>query len=122
MATVISDEIYERITGYLDADFISDEQRELFTEDGIKFIFEALDAYKRKQDGEEGVIASEAPVLIGHLNRVYGYHGFEEAKIGTEVFRYENLLQFTVNPINSDHKPRIVKFHQNNLLKHVNTL
>jgi hypothetical protein len=36
------------------------------------------------------------PVLVGHLNKRFGWNGAKFAEIGTEVFEHKGMYQFTV--------------------------
>jgi hypothetical protein len=42
----------------------------------------------------------EEPILIGHLNRVFGYNGFKKNEIGTNVFSFKNAYYFEITPLN----------------------
>jgi len=64
----------------------------------------------------------EWAVLVGHLNRDYGYMHFKPAKKGTEVFENKDSYYFWVVP--SDFKGEPIKqlFHKQHLEEHIDFL
>ena len=53
-------------------------------------------------------------VLVGHLNREFGYNGYKPVEVGTEVFELDNSYFFYISPLNSD-KTTMVKFYKKDL-------
>ena len=47
---------------------------------------------------EQKEVQSDEPILVGHLNKVFGYNEFKKLEIGTEVFLQNNLLYFEMIP------------------------
>ncbi len=57
---------------------------------------------------------SEQPILIGHLNKVFGYNGFNRIEIGTPVYSFKDKYYFEMTPINGN-KVVIQKFYKETL-------
>ena len=41
----------------------------------------------------------ETPVLVGTLNKVFGFNGFKKAEIGTEVYNFKDKYYFEIYPL-----------------------
>jgi hypothetical protein len=59
-------------------------------------------------------LPSEEPILIGKLNKIFGYNGFKQIEIGTDVFSFKDRYYFEMIPLN-DGKPIIQKFYKETL-------
>lgn len=44
----------------------------------------------------------EDPVLIGYLNRIFGYNGFNKAVIGTKVYSFKDIYYFEIQSLTDD--------------------
>lgn len=42
----------------------------------------------------------EEPVLVGELNKVFGYNGFKKLLVGTPVYSFKDRYYFEMIPIN----------------------
>lgn len=47
----------------------------------------------------ETVPAEEVPILVGHLNREFGYNFFHPIPIGAEVFEFRDRYFFMMKPV-----------------------
>ena len=56
----------------------------------------------------------EQPILIGHLNKILGYNGFNKIEIGTPVYSFKDRYYFEMTPINGG-KVVIQKFYKDTL-------
>jgi hypothetical protein len=56
----------------------------------------------------------EQPILIGHLNKIFGYNGFNKIEIGTPVYSFKDRYYFEMTPINGG-KVVIQKFYKDTL-------
>lgn len=84
-------------------------------------VVKAMEEYLAQSD--EPAKEEELPVLIGHLNRYYGFGGYQEAEPGTDVFEFKNMYQITVNPLVENQKSRVVVFNKGTKIKqHINFL
>lgn len=63
----------------------------------------------------------EEPILVGKLNKVFGYNGFKPVEIGTDVFEFKDRYYFEITPLN-DEKPIIYKFYKETLKPCINFL
>lgn len=61
----------------------------------------------------------EEPVLIGYLNRVFGYNGFSKAKVGTEVYSFKDKYYFEIQSL-TDTISFKVKFYKETLKPCIN--
>jgi hypothetical protein len=53
--------------------------------------------------GEKQTIVNpddDSPILVGHLNKAFGFNGFKLADIGTKVYIYRDRYYFELEPIN----------------------
>ena len=57
-----------------------------------------VDALNEKLESETKSKPEEKPVLVGHLNRDYGYNHYLPAKAGTEVYELKDRYFFTITP------------------------
>ena len=55
--------------------------------------FFRLDRNQPIVQGEERTVI-ESPVLVGHLNKRFGFHGLKDVEIGTEVFEEAGIYFF----------------------------
>jgi hypothetical protein len=62
----------------------------------------------------------EVPVLIGTLNKKMGWNNYLPAEIGTEVYEFKNLYQFTIFSENNVLSPHIVRFYKETLSNSIN--
>lgn len=62
---------------------------------------------------------NDQPILIGYLNRDYGYNGYKPNPTGTEIFEFENKYFFYTSPLNSDKKEK-KSFYKDTLTNHIN--
>lgn len=66
-------------------------------------------------------IPQEKPMLIGHLNRHYGYYGYQLAEKGIEVFELKNQFYFEIQPLDIKLPNRTVNFYKDsNFKNHIN--
>lgn len=72
-----------------------------------------------KQPKEELIPVEETPILIGHLNKIFGYNGFKELGIGTEVFEFKDRYFFEMIPLNGN-VPVVQKFYKKTLSPCIN--
>jgi len=63
-------------------------------------------------------INEESPILVGYLNRKFGYNGFKPIEIGTLVYLYKDRYYFNMEPINGD-KIVIQKFYKETLCPYI---
>jgi len=68
---------------------------------------------------EELISIEETPILIGHLNKVFGYNGFKELGIGTEVFETKDRYFFKMIHLNGN-VPVVQKFYKETLSPCIN--
>lgn len=61
----------------------------------------------------------EQPILIGHLNKILGYNGFNKIEIGTPVYSFKDRYYFEMTPINGG-KTVIQKFYKETLEPFIN--
>ncbi len=59
-------------------------------------------------------LPSEEPILIGKLNKIFGYNGFKQIEIGTDVFSFKDRYYFEMIPLNGG-KTVIQKFYKETL-------
>lgn len=61
----------------------------------------------------------ESPILIGHLNKDFGYSGFNKIKIGTPVYLYKDKYYFEMTSIDKGNKV-IQNFYKETLAPCIN--
>lgn len=64
-------------------------------------------------------VVEETPILIGHLNRNYGYEGYELIPKGTEVFELQDKYFFERKMIKNGVVDRC-RFYKKTLKEHIN--
>ena len=64
-------------------------------------------------------IEKDEPILIGYLNKEFGYNGFKPIEIGTAVYRFKDVYYFEMSPLNSDIKTK-VNFYKETLKPCIN--
>ena len=65
------------------------------------------------------LLPSEKPILIGKLNKDFGYKGFKPIEIGTDVFLFKDRYYFEMIPLNGG-KTVIQKFYKETLTPCIN--
>jgi len=73
-----------------------------------------LELINDKKSKTEKIIPVEVPVLIGHLNKPFGYNGIQRIEIGTDVLNFRDRYYFEMIPIGGG-KPIIQKFYKHML-------
>lgn len=61
------------------------------------------------------------PILVGHLNKVFGYNGYEKIEIGSEVYLHQDRYFFVMFPTNGG-KPVPCRFYKETLSPCINFL
>jgi hypothetical protein len=64
-------------------------------------------------------LAEEQPILIGYLNRKFGYNGFKKNEIGTPVYSFKDVYYFEIIPLNGN-KNINQKFYKESLSPAIN--
>lgn len=72
--------------------------------------------YERNQ---EQVIVE--PILVGHLNKVFGFNGYEQIPVGSDVFLFQDRYFFYMFPLGGG-KPLPCKFYKETLSPCINFL
>lgn len=77
--------------------------------------------WMQEQGDLEEELIEEEPILIGHLNRDYGYNAYHPIKKGTPVFSFKDHYFFEMELISSGqiHKQ---KFYKESLEHHIDKL
>lgn len=59
--------------------------------------------------------SEDMPIMVGTLNKPYGFNGFKRAEIGTPVFKHKGLYEIYFETINGTTAQKTVtmKFNQN---------
>jgi hypothetical protein len=65
------------------------------------------------------LLPDKTPILIGHLNRAFGYNGFNKIEIGTPVYLFEDKYYFEMISVNGG-KAIIQKFCKETLAPCIN--
>ncbi|MDY0270139.1 hypothetical protein [Trichloromonas sp.] len=63
-------------------------------------------------------IDEDIPLLIGYLNRNFGYNGFKPIEIGTPVYLHKDRYYFNMEPINGGQSV-IQKFYKDTLHNYI---
>ena len=61
-----------------------------------------------------------APVLVGTLNKRFGYNGYKFAEIGTEVYEFEDRYFFMIEPEKEGLKAEQKRFYKDTLQPCIN--
>jgi len=67
---------------------------------------------------KETLIKKEVPILIGYLNKCFGYNNFEPINIGTKVYEFNNSYHFEMTLLNKTGKV-IQKFYKDTLRPYI---
>lgn len=61
----------------------------------------------------------EVPILVGHLNKAFGYNNCKPIEVGTPVYSFKDRYQFEVIPLNGT-VSLVSKFYKDDLKKCIN--
>lgn len=74
---------------------------------------------KQSESAELAFSLLDEPILVGKLNKEFGYNGFEPIKIGTNVYSHRDVYFFEMTPIIGV-KNVIQKFYKETLTPCIN--
>lgn len=61
----------------------------------------------------------ETPILVGYLNKVFGFNGYEMVEVGTPVYSFKNSYYFEMTSINGGNV-YVQKFHKESIVPFIN--
>ena len=79
----------------------------------------AIEIYSLFYNSEEDSIDLDKVILVGHLNKVFGYEGYKPVEIGTPVYETKDRYYFEIETLNGKIK-NIQKFYKEDLYKCIN--
>ena len=60
----------------------------------------------KMEQKKDQIKKEEDPILVGYLNKKFGYNGFEPIPIGTPVYLLKDRYFFEMKMLNSEEKTR----------------
>lgn len=78
----------------------------------------------REYEEQQQQVESELDhlILIGHLNKAFGFNGYQKIDVGSDVFLYQDRYFFYMYPLDSNKPPVPCKFYKETLTPCINFL